>query len=235
MPPPDTAVTDPLGTRQSLGVDGLTTSREVGAAAPLTGAVSATSASVSAASGPPRDVPAFTEVYDGHFTAVWHALRRLGVWERDLDDAAHDVFVVVHRRLGDFEPGRPVRPWLLGIAAKVASEFRRRSQHRHEVVSEDTEAEKDRIAQTATPAYGVAADRVLDDKERRALLHRALDHLDDDRRAVVVLHDIEGHGMPEIAAALQTNINTLYARLRAARAALRVAVVQEQQASRGAP
>ncbi len=199
----------------------------------MTGAAAAASAPTAAGA---VAVPAFAEVYDGHFTAVWHALRRLGVWERDLDDAAHDVFVVVHRRLPDFEAGRPVRPWLLGIAAKVASEFRRRSQHRHEVVSEDTEAEKDRLVQTATPAYGVAADRVFDDKERRALLHRALDHLDDDRRVVLVMHDIEGHGMPEIAAALQTNINTLYARLRAARAALKVAVVHETQlSSRGAP
>jgi RNA polymerase sigma-70 factor (ECF subfamily) len=226
----DPSVTDLPSPRQSPGVDGATTSPEVGMAAPVRGAPASSSAPTAAVPA----VPDFAEVYDAHFTAVWHALRRLGVWERDLDDAAHDVFVVVHRRLGDFDASRPVRPWLLGIAAKVASEFRRRSQHRHEVVSEDTDAEKDRIAQTATPAYGVAADRVLDDKERRALLYRALEHLDLDRRTVVVMHDIEGHGMPEIAEALQTNINTLYARLRAARAALKVAVVHEQQAARGA-
>jgi len=171
----------------------------------------------------------FADIYDAHFSAVWQALRRLGVWERDLDDAAHDVFIVVHRRLGDFDDGRPVRPWLLGIAAKVASEFRRRAQHRREVVSEDVQAER-RSVPTATPAHGVRADRALDDKERRALLHRALDALDHDRRTVLVLHDIEGYAMPEIASALDVNMNTLYARLRQARIDLKAAVLAAQAA-----
>jgi len=199
-------------------------------AAAADGALSSQTGSLPLPAGPG---PTFDEVYDGHFKAVWLALRRLGVWERDLDDAAHDVFIVVHRRLVDFDRSRPVRPWLLGIAARVASEFRRRSQHRHEVVSEDTDAEKDRLPQ-GTPAHGVRADRALDDKERRALLHRALDTLDVDRRTVLVLHDIEGHGMPEIAAALEVNINTLYARLRQARIELKTAVLLASGSDDGA-
>jgi len=167
--------------------------------------------------------PSFKEVYDGHFKAVWLGLRRFGVWDRDLEDAAHDVFLVVHRRLADYDPSRPLRPWLLGIAARVASEFRRKSQHRHEVVSEDVEAEGDRVPQH-TPAHGVRADRAFDDKQRRELLHKALDTLEFDRRTVLVLHDIEGHAMPDIAAALEVNVNTLYARLRQARFDLKAAV-----------
>jgi RNA polymerase sigma-70 factor (ECF subfamily) len=186
------------------------------------------SAAETAPSGaPPPAVlrPTFAEVYDGHFRAVWLALRRFGVWERDLEDAAHDVFLVVHRRLGDFDPTRPVRPWLLGIASRVASEFRRKSQHRHEFVSEDVEAEGGQLP-AHTPAHGVRADRALGDKERRELLQRALDELEFDRRTVLVLHDIEGHGMPEIATALELNINTLYARLRQARFDLKAAVAR---------
>ena len=167
--------------------------------------------------------PSFAEVYDGHFKAVWLGLRRFGVWDRDLEDAAHDVFLVVHRRLADYDPSRPLRPWLLGIAARVASEFRRKSQHRHELVSEDVEQESARLP-VHTPAHGVRADRALDDKERRALLHRALDTLEFDRRTVLVLHDIEGHAMPDIAHALEVNVNTLYARLRQARFDLKAAV-----------
>lgn len=174
--------------------------------------------------------PTFTEVYDGHFKAVWLGLRRFGVWERDLEDAAHDVFIVVHRRLGDYDPARPLRPWLLGIAARVASEFRRKSQHRHEVVSEDVETEGARLPQH-TPAHGVRADRALDDKQRRELLHKALDLLEFDRRTVLVLHDIEGHGMPDIAFALEVNVNTLYARLRQARFDLKAAVESLMKAS----
>lgn len=213
--------TDPEMADQSLDMDGSLAlhSSEATLDAPATAAPSTVPASAVAATR-----PTFTEVYDGHFKAVWLALRRFGVRERDLDDATHDVFMVVHRRLDDFDASRPVRPWLLGIAVRVASEARRRSQTRHEVVSEDVDAEAGRLPML-TPPHGVRADRLYDDKERRALLQQALDTLDFDRRAVLVLHDIEGHGMPEIAAALETNINTLYARLQKARVQLKAAVV----------
>lgn len=156
---------------------------------------------------PPR--PGLPQIYEECFGYVWTCLKRLGVWERDLEDAVHDVFLVVHRRLDDYDPTRPLKPWLAGIAARVASEFRRRAQHRREVVSEDVEVQ----AISTIPL----ADAAFSEKERRALVLRALDHLDFDRRTVLVLHDIEGYAMPEISSSLETNVNTLYARLRAAR------------------
>lgn len=221
------AGTDLRPAGQALIVDGGATATP---AAETTSASAALPMGPQGRSGPPVVAgvapvrPSFTEVYDGHFKAVWLGLRRFGVWERDLDDAAHDVFLVVHRRLPDYDPARPLRPWLLGIASRVASEFRRKSQHRHEVVSEDVELEGGRLPAT-TPAHGVRADRAFDDKERRELLQRALDTLEHDRRTVLVLHDIEGHGMPDIALALDLNVNTLYARLRQARFDVKAAVV----------
>jgi RNA polymerase sigma-70 factor (ECF subfamily) len=164
-----------------------------------------------ASPGPPR--PALPQIYEECFGYVWTCLKRLGVWERDLEDAAHDVFLVVHRRLPDYDPTRPLKPWLAGIAARVASEFRRRAQHRREVVSEDVHMESASVHHNATPS----AETALDDKRRRDLVQRALERLAFDRRTVLVLHDIEGHAMPEVAAALEININTLYARLRSAR------------------
>lgn len=158
--------------------------------------------------------PSFPEVYESCFSYVWTCLRRLGVWERDLEDATHDVFVVVHRRMDDFDATRPLKPWLAGIATRVASEFHRRARHRHEVVSDDVEAVD------AAPA----ADHLVRDRQRRALVLKALERLDFDRRTVFVLHDIDGHAMPEIAAALETSVNTLYSRLRAARQEFAAAV-----------
>jgi RNA polymerase sigma-70 factor, ECF subfamily len=161
-----------------------------------------------------RARPALPQIYEECFGYVWTCLKRLGVWERDLEDATHDVFLVVHRRLPDYDPERPLKPWLAGIATRVASEFRRRAQHRRETLSEDGEMENT----SATPSRGVpAADVAFVDKQRRDLVLRALERLDFDRRSVLVLHDIEGHAMPEVAVALDANVNTLYARLRAAR------------------
>ena len=157
----------------------------------------------------PGGLPDFAAVYAAHFGYVWTCLRRLGVWERDLDDAVHDVFLVVHRRRDAFDASRPLKPWLAGIATRVASEFRRRAQHRHENVSDDGEI---RAVSTHPSPEGIAVDA-----QRRALVLLALDALSFDRRTVLVLHDIDGHAMPEIAEALGVSVNTLYSRLRAAR------------------
>ena len=135
---------------------------------------------------------------------------------RRLEDAAHDVFLVVHRRLVDYDTTRPIKPWLAGIAARIASEFRRRAQHRREIVSDTV----DEHALDLTPSADVA----LDDKRRRDLVLRGLEKLEFNRRTVLVLHDIEGHSMPDIARALEENVNTLYARLRTARAEFGAAV-----------
>jgi len=74
----------------------------------------------------PPDDAAFAAAYDAEFGAVWLYLRRLGVPEADVEDAVHDVFVVAHRRYGTYDPSRPLRPWLLGIAFRVAAQWRRR-------------------------------------------------------------------------------------------------------------
>src|SRR5687767_10181926 len=66
----------------------------------------------------------FERVYAEHFRGIWRTLRRLGVTDAQLDDAAQDVFVVVHRRLAAFD-GRSLRGWLFAIAVRVASDYRR--------------------------------------------------------------------------------------------------------------
>lgn len=146
--------------------------------------------------------PEFRAVYDAHFDFVWRSLRRFGVPERNVDDAAQDVFVVVHRKLDEYDPTRPLKPWLAGIAVRVASDHRRRASNVHEVM-EEVEPEP-----VATLDSDVAA---------RQIVRRLLDRLDPDRRAVFVLHELEGMTMPEIAEATGAPLNTCYSRLRLAR------------------
>ena len=62
----------------------------------------------------------FVDVYGAELPFVWRTLWRLGVPDRDLEDVAHDVFVVVHRKLVDYDPTRPLKPWLFGICFRVA-------------------------------------------------------------------------------------------------------------------
>jgi RNA polymerase sigma factor (sigma-70 family) len=86
--------------------------------------------------------PTFRSVFDGELNFVWNTLRRFGVAERDLEDLAHEVFVVVDRQLGSYDPSRPLRPWLFTIAFRCASDYRRLARHRHETLVDN---EVDRV------------------------------------------------------------------------------------------
>jgi RNA polymerase sigma-70 factor (ECF subfamily) len=141
-------------------------------------------------------------------------LRRLGVPEADLDDAAQDVFVVVHRRLAELEPRPSLKGWLFGIAQRVAIARRRRAHVRREEPRADLDSAGHVEGQPDVTA------RV----DARALLLRALDKLDDDRRAVFVLYELEGFTIHEIARAVDSPLQTVYSRLRTARQLVRSSV-----------
>ena len=152
--------------------------------------------------------PGFRAVYERHFMHIWQTLRRLGIAERDLEDATHDVFVVVHRQLEThYDPTRPIRPWLSGIAYRVASDDRRCARNRRERVGRMPEQVDGRPQ----------ADQLLVEAERRRLVLEALDTLDLNRRAIFVMHELDGFVMAEIASALGVPLNTCYSRLRVAR------------------
>lgn len=159
----------------------------------------------------------FTRVYDEHFAFVWRSLRRLGVPDRLLDDAAQDVFIVVHRRLAEFEGRSSIKSWLFGIARRVAHDHRRRvgRKERTEELRETTADPRG-----ATPAHD--AERA----EAVRALHEILASLDDDKREVFVLAELEQMTVPEIAEAIGVNLNTVYSRLRAARLAFDAAVAR---------
>jgi RNA polymerase sigma-70 factor (ECF subfamily) len=162
--------------------------------------------------------PDLAAIYDAQFDGVWRYLRRLGVREADVEDVVHDVFVVAHRRIDSYDPSRPLRPWLLGIAFRVAAE-RRRADHR-EVIDPEPGLE---LADAAP-----WPDQVLEAREARRRVEAALDELGIAQRAVFVLHDLESLSAPEIAQALEVPLNTVYSRLRLARAKVAISL-------RGAP
>ena len=177
---------------------------------------------------PPHGPPDFRAVYEAHFDYVFHSLRRLGVYDRDLEDLAHDVFVAFYRGLDGFDPARPIKPWLFGIAFRVASDHRRRARHRFEVQGDGTDGRAE-----FADAQPLADEQAAAGQER-AVVRAALETLDLDRRAVFVMHDLDGHAMPEIAAALSVPLNTCYSRLRLAREQFATAVRRRMKRPRDA-
>jgi RNA polymerase sigma-70 factor (ECF subfamily) len=156
-------------------------------------------------SGQPPDFPT---IYRSEFAYVWKTLRRLGAPPQDLEDLVHDLFVVVHRHLFEFDPNRPLRPWLFGIAVRVVADFRRSPRSTREMLGETAEP----VDQAPSPHERLEA------SQARAVLMNALDGLDLDRRAVFVMHELDEIPVPEIASTLEIPLNTAYSRLRLARA-----------------
>jgi len=146
-------------------------------------------------------------LFEAECAYVWTTLRRLGVARADLEDVCHEVFVTIHRHLDEYDPSLPLRPWLFLFAYRKASDYRRRSHRRHEQLGEVFEPADD------SPLPDELAER----SEERSLVLRALDALDLEKRAVLVMHEIDGCPMPQVAAALEIPLNTGYSRLRLAR------------------
>jgi RNA polymerase sigma-70 factor (ECF subfamily) len=156
----------------------------------------------------PAVLSSFEDVYHAHFPFVWRSAKRLGVRDASLDDAVQEVFVVVHRRLADFEGRSSLKTWLFGITLRVVRDHRRSARRR------DAGSEVD--PDTLRAAGGGPAE-CAENSEAVRLLHALLDELDDERREIFVMAELEQMTMPEIAEALHLNVNTAYARLRAAR------------------
>jgi RNA polymerase sigma-70 factor, ECF subfamily len=172
--------------------------------------------------GPPHSgQPDFAAVYETYFDFVWRSLRRLGVPESGLDDAAQDVFLVVHRRLAEFEARSTLKTWLFGIVLRVVSTHRRTAARRPTVPLGDEPA----AAPTRAP------EELTDASRAAALVRELLETLDEDRRAVFVLTELEEMTAPEISAALGVNLNTVYSRLRAARRDFDAALARHRRRS----
>lgn len=159
----------------------------------------------------------FKELYEAHFAFVWRSAHRLGVPASAMDDAMQDVFVVVHRKRGEFQGRSSIKTWIFGIVVHVARAYRRRR-------SIDDAADPDMLADRAHPSPQAQAEAA----EALRALQEVLDELSDERREVFVLVELEEMTAPEAAEALGLKLNTLYSRLRAARQDFDAAVARRE-------
>jgi RNA polymerase sigma-70 factor (ECF subfamily) len=175
-----------------------------------------------------RRAPDLASVYEAHFRYVWRCLRSLGVHDAQLDDALQDVFMVVQRRLAEFDGNAQLRTWLYAIALRIARKYRERL--RKEPASLDGERESHpELALTAT-GEGAALQN-----EQLALARAALEALSDEQREVFVLARVEQMSAPEIESVIGIPLNTVYSRLRAARLAFEAEVARLKSSPRSTP
>lgn len=142
------------------------------------------------------------EVYRQNARFAWRLVANMGVRPADVADVVQEVFIIVHRRLGQTVLNTSLRAWIYGICARCCANYRRRALNRREQL------------------FSEPPEQTADDNERlsaRLDLERALDTLDHHQRAVFLLYEVEGLSMPEVAEALVMPLSTAYSRLHVAR------------------
>jgi len=152
------------------------------------------------------------EAYQQEITYVFHALRWLGARPEEIEDLAQEVFIALRRSWPHYDPSRPLRPYLFGVAFRVASMHRRKRKHE--------------VAYASLEIRDGAPDpaELLQAKQARALVMQALEKIPLRRRAVLVMYDLESVPMSQVATALSIPLFTAYSRLRKARTELETAI-----------
>jgi len=166
--------------------------------------------------------PILADVYREHIDFVIRTTRHLGVPESSVEDVVHDIFLVVHRRLEDYDGRSTMRSWLYGIARRVVLHHKRGFSRA-----------RAREAQAPVPPPQLDAEETVARRQAAETVRNCLGMLDPEQRMVFVLADIEGMSAPEIAQALGVKLNTVYSRLRLGRKKFERALARRNQADQG--
>ena len=147
-------------------------------------------------------------IFVAHYRWIWRTLRRLGVPEAFVDDAAQQVFLVASDRLHQIDAGREPA-FLLGTAVRVAANTRRREARRRADVYVDV---------LPRPGLVESPEALLEGKQRREQLDEWLNVLSAELRLPFVLFELDGLSLAEISELLELPLGTVKTRLRRARA-----------------
>lgn len=165
----------------------------------------------------------FESVYAELFAFVWRTARRLGVEGSALDDVCQDVFVAVHKGLAEFAGRASLKTWVFGILQNSIRMHRRTLARKSPAVrSGGRVVGADEVsAEAVCSEQGGSADNspyeLVSSAQALRMAHEILDALGDEKRAVFVLVELEQWSVVDAAEALGVNVNTVSARLRAAR------------------
>jgi len=164
---------------------------------------------------PSASAPTVGEIYAEHAKFVWRNLRRLGVPATGIEDAVQDVFLVIHRQLPEFAGRSSLRTWIFGIVLRVASRQRERLRNNQQRYTSMPGEALDVITANEQGPLDLLIERQAAD-----LVYGVLDEMDEEKRTILVMVELEQMSVVEAAEVLEIKLNTAYTRLRLARIAL---------------
>lgn len=166
------------------------------------------------------------DIYKEHFAFVWRTLRRMGLPAASMDDAAQDVFLVVHRKLAGFQRRSSIKTWLFGIVARVAHDHRRSKRRKGDRLRYEEPGALDGLPDQSTAGPLQRAEQSASIR----LLEELLSEMAPEKREVFFLAELEQMTAPEIGEALGIRLTTVNSRLRAARIEFEEALTRHRAA-----
>jgi RNA polymerase sigma-70 factor (ECF subfamily) len=163
-------------------------------------------------------MPKFVDLYKTYFNFVWSSARYLGVDQGEMDDVVQEIFITIHARIDTLQHPESLRSWIYGITRRIVSTYHR--NRRTALITTDTVRLEPEMLQPEKISPLQMAEQV----EQAELLWNLLEELDDAKREIIVLAELRELTAPEIAAAIDIPLNTVYSRLRAARQELEEAL-----------
>lgn len=173
------------------------------------------------------DLPSFPTIYKLYFDFVWSSARRLGVSQEAIDDVVQEVFVIIHSRLHTVQQPESLRSWIYGVVRRTVSGYHRSRRAKDAAGVEAGFFEESLQSSQLTPFEHTQQ------SDQLQLLAKLLRELDEAKREVFVLAELEEMTAPEIASALDIPLNTAYSRLRAARQAFEQALARHSARDKG--
>ena len=163
----------------------------------------------------------FRQVFESEYTYVERTLRRFGIREHEVADYTQEVFIRVHQHFDKYDETKPIRPWLFTFAYHMARNYWR--------LARTTRVEN--MTRAKEPVTTQNPESVSSDNQLRDLLLEGLAQLNIEKKTALIMHDLDGFSAPEIATTLGIPLNTVYSRIRHARAELKAALTTLQQPS----
>ena len=179
-----------------------------------------------AAAAPPSALPPFEKVYRQYFQLVWSAAHRFGIPSDAIDDVVQEVFIVIHAKLSSLERPEALRSWIYGVVRRVSSNHRRAERTQHQDAYR-TETQRELESSQPTPFEQTKTNADIQ------LLASLLAELDEPKREMFALVEVDQMTVPEAAELLEIPLNTAYSRLRAARQAFEAALNAHEQRTGG--
>ena len=171
-------------------------------------------------------VPSFQTVYRQYFHFVWSSVRRFGVQPDAMDDVVQEVFIVIHAKLEGLTKPEALRSWIYGVVRRVASDHRR-AQRTQTAASIVIGSQAETESREPTPLEQLHTSAAVQ------LLASLLEELDELKREIFTLIEVDELTVPEAAEVLGIPLNTAYSRLRAARQAFEAALLRRRERSEG--